>query len=620
MKFLIDTPKSPLTQWLFGADSRLRYEIEGYFPSERAARGTAVVLGSLAFLELATFLWKGVLAVVMSRVWALHGLFSVLYLLFIVCVVVARDVRRGHFWFLLPFAVAVPLCFWNIRGFGALNTESLSELQHGFESLRKSGWGYMDVFWGAYPSRMFLVNLVPTLLSGASPEAYRLGFGLPVFAGVLFFYAGLRRYCGARDFAAPISALCAAATVTFPVVVWVTRTFEASVSGFAIGLWACGALLVCAARPNMPAALATAWVGGLLAAAFTPGVALAGLLIVALGLWLVRVLCLRQRPVALLVGAITCYLVVFAFAMSAIRGNAFRARQSDWVQGLSLFRSAARMVLSIDQIWYAEIFTPAILVFPLVAAIGFALSGRGGVLPLVGILWCVPVIWACVNLHGKVAPQLPFVLYRAIVIVPVLAYIMAIMGLRLAAGGGPGNRRLVRWLSLAFAGGLAWSAVVAYRYFKVFEPVRPPDAAELVMQRLMQRLPEVGLAAESEAVLLEKTGEYKFQRIPALSWYFLSGWIRPERQEAPLWIYDQRRRRPGIIFVRPNSPLINESPPGYTVKMLRFGGREDPLITPEIVGLVYLPARTAGDPDDPASGKWTSLGTRSFRVGPRRPS
>jgi len=247
------------------------------------------------------------------------------------------------------------------------------------------------------------------------------------------------------------------------------------------------------------------------------------------------------------------------------------------------------MVLSIDQVWYAQVFTPAILVLPLLAAIGFALSGRGGLLPLIGVVWCIPVIWACVNMHGKIAPQLPFVLYRAIVMVPVLAFVFAIMSLRLSSGGGTTVRWLGRAISLAVAGGLAWSALVAYRYYKVFEPVRPPEAAEVVIRRLLQRLPEVGLGPGSEAVILERTGDYKFQRIPALSWYFLSGWVRPERPEAPPWIYDQRPRRPGIIFVRPDNPLVNESPPGYIVRTLRFGGREDPLITPEIIGLVYLP-------------------------------
>ncbi len=594
MKTLLTTLKGSLNQLLFGTDTRLPYEIEGNLPSEPAVRITAVALGALALLELVTFLWKGVFEVVVSRLWAVHGLFSVLYLIGIVCVVVVRDIRRGGFWFLLPFALAVPLCFWNIRGFGALNTESLGELQHGLECLRTPGWGYMDASWGGYPSRIYLVNVVPTLLSGTSPEAYRLGFALPVFAGVLFFYAGLRRYFGQRAFAAPVSALCAAATLTFPVVVWITRTFETAVSPFAIGLWACGALLVCATRPNLPSSLASAWTGGLLAAAFPPAVALVGLLIVVLGLWLVRSLSVRQRPVALMVAAITCYLMVFGFAMFVIREKVFRSQPVDWARKIKMFFSAVWMVLSVDQRSYAEVFTPAILVFPLIAAICFALSGRGGLLPLIGVVWCIPVIWACVTLQGKIAPQLPFALYRAIVIVPVLVYVMATMSLRVD-GGGPGRRWLVRGICLAVAGGLAWSAVVAYRSFKVFEPVRPPDVAESVMARLLQRLPDVGLSPESKAVFLEKTGDGRLERITAVSWYFLSGWTRPQRQEEPLWIHDQRSRRPGIILVRPDNPLVRESPPGYTVRTLRFGGREDPLIAPEIVGLVYLP-RSEGRP------------------------
>jgi hypothetical protein len=574
--------KGSLSQWMFGAETRLPYEIDSDLPSRPSAKITASVLGALALCELATFLWKSVFAVVMSRVWVLHGVFSIVYLFWVFCGVVVQDVRRWLFWVLLPLALAVPLCFWNIRGFSALNTESLSELQHGLERLREPSWGYMDVFWGAYPSRVFLVNLVPTLLSRTTPEAYRLGFGLPVFAGVLFFYAGLKRYLGQRPFAAAVAALCTAATLSFPVVVWVTRTFEMAVSSFAIGLWACGALLVCAARPTMPSALTAAWTGGLLAATFPPGVALAGLLLVILGLWLLHALRRGERHIALLVSGVTFYLLVFEFAMSAIRGNAFRPRQDDLPQMMSAFVSALRMAFS-------DAFTPRVLFFPLVLAVGFALSGRAGLVALMGVVWCLPVMWSTVNLHGKIAPQLPFVLYRAIVIVPVVAYVLAILGDRLAGDNGPARRWLTRGISLAFAGGLAWSTVAAYRHYRVFEPVRPPAADELVLSRLMQRLPEFGLSPGSQAVLVERTGLYEFQRIPALSWYFLYGWIRPERQEVPLWIYDRGSRRPGVIFVRPANPLVHESPPGYTVKALRFGGGGDTSITPEIVGLVFLP-------------------------------
>jgi hypothetical protein len=151
MKTLLAALKDSLTQRLLRAGTRLPYEIESDFPSERTSRMTAVLLGALALLELATFLWKGAFAVVMSRTWVLHGFFSVLYLLWVFCDVVVRDVRRLRFWFLLPIGLAVPLCFWNIRGFGALNTESLSELQHGLERLREPGWGYMEVFWQTYP-------------------------------------------------------------------------------------------------------------------------------------------------------------------------------------------------------------------------------------------------------------------------------------------------------------------------------------------------------------------------------------------------------------------------------------------------------------------------------------
>ena len=59
-----------------------------------------------------------------------------------------------------------------------------------------------------------------------------------------------------------------------------------------------------------------------------------------------------------------------------------------------------------------------------------------------------------------------------------------------------------------------------------------PDPAEAVMRSLLRRLPEVGLSPESEAVILDRTGEYKLERLPAVSWYFLPGWVRRGPQAA----------------------------------------------------------------------------------------
>jgi hypothetical protein len=558
----------------------------------RQVGAATVVLGLLSVLEIAAHVLKGSVGVVACRLWILHGCVAVGWL----CAVSLRealgDARTGRLWVLLPVLLAVPLCFFNTRGFGALNSESLSELQFAFERLRQPDWGYTDVFWEVYPSRSLLPNMVPTLLGGISPRHYRIGFSIPVFLGVLFFYAGLRRYLRAEPWAAPLSALGAAAMLTYPFVIKTTRTFEMAVSSFAYGLWALGALLLCVSRPTLISILGAAWTAGLLAASFTSGLALVALIWSCIGLWLVRCVRHKQWDVAVVVAALLVYLSVVGGGIYAIRKNPLQPKPASATQMTDNFVAALRMVASVDQSVIGNVFTPAILVFPTMLVVGYALSGRAGILPLLGVLWCFPAIWATVNLHGKIGPLLPFALYRAIVIVPVLVFCMVHLGAFMTSGSGLSGSGRWRGVFAAAAGGLALSAFTTYKSLGVFQPLRPPVQAEAVIRDLVEHLNETGLTPFSDAVIVEKTGDYELHRIRPLSWYFLPGWTRPGPTE-PLFVRDPKDGRPGIVFVLPGDPLINEKFEGYDVQAKTLAVPQDATHTREVVRLLYVPKRRA---------------------------
>jgi hypothetical protein len=572
----------------FTTDCSLPYEVSTRPVPRRQALVIAIVLVGLSLLEVGAHLLRGAVDVVACRLWSLQGCIIVVWLLWVFVSVTWEDVRRGRLWVLLPVVLAVPLCFFNVHGFGALNSESLSELQHAFERLRQPDWGYTDIFWDVYPSRSFLPNIVPTLVAGISPAAYRLGFSIPVFLGLLFFYSGLRRCFEAHRFASALAALATASVVTYPVVCSVTRTFEMAVSSFAFGLWAIGALLLCVHRPSVLSVLAAAWTAGFLSATFTPALALAVLIWICVVLWLLRCAARKEWDVAAMVAGLLLYVTVVGIGMYLIRRSPLHPKDVDFRGMMNNFVNALGMVASINQSPFSNVFTPAILVFPTLLTVGYALSGRGGFLQLIGVLWCFPAIWASVNLHGKVSPELPFVLYRVIVIVPVLAYCMFRLGLSLA-GTRPEGGAVWGWcgMFMAAAIGLGLTVLGEFRMFGVFQPLRAPIQAEAMIQHVFNHLPEMGLTPFSDAVLVDRTRKYDLQRIRPLSWYFLPGWTRAQPDQ-PLFCKDPKNGRPGIVFVLPGDPLINETPDWYDVKVENLSVPLDSSRI-DVVQLLYAP-------------------------------
>jgi hypothetical protein len=537
----------------------------------RGALVASGLLALLAILELIAYNQRGAASVIASRLWVSVGIAATAWLVWVSVSVIWKDLRSGKVWFFLPILLAFPLCFNNLTGYGELNTESLSELQHALEGIRKTDWGHFDVFWTVYPSRSFLPSLVPTLAMGMSPQAYRIGFSLPLFLGLLFFQTGLRRYFDRHFFSSALAALGTGAILIYPMVTSIGRTFEMAISSLSYGLWALGAMMVMARTVSPFAAVATAWTIGLRAASFTPGLALVGLFWALLVLWVLRAARRRDTATLLLVSATLFYVTVIGIQMYLLRDNPLRPKNVDLAAMVEKFRLAVVAVLSLAP---SQPFTPAILVFPTVATVAYALSVRGGLVPVAGILWCLPVLWSTVNMHGKVAPELPIVLYRALVIIPVVVFCMIDLVARFSTAEGKA-RWLWRAIFVASFAAFVPTALSTYEVFGVFAPRTQAIGEAAVIEDLLEQLPALGLTPYSDAVIAEQTGIYEMQRLASLSQYFLPGWTRP-RSGAALFLDDPDNKRPGVLFVLSSDPRAAAAWPGYSVRAdaiaVRFGG------------------------------------------------
>lgn len=538
-------------------DRALPYESQStpFRPSGLALGASALAI--LALLEILAFTVGTPISSLSAYIWFALGAFSFTYLCVRYLAALITDLRQGALWGLLPLVAGVPICFLYIDSFAFLNTESLSELHDTYAQFQQPDRAYTAVFWSSYPSRSLVLNLIPTALFGISPWSYRAGFSYPILFGALFLFTGIRRFHIAQAGASAVAGLAATGVFTYPMFCQISRTFEMAISSASYGMWAIGALFLFAAEPTAITAIVAAWTIGLLSASFTSGLGLVALLWLLLGLWALRAYRRNERAIALLVSTVLAHCVVVGTALYLIRPRTLRAKQIPLSEMLANFYEALGHTISMSQ----PVFTAAALVVPTLLAALFALSLRGGWIPLILTGWCFPVIWSATNLHGKIGPQLPFALYRALIIVPVILYVIARMAL-----WGLTHLKRYRWISriviLALAVGLYFPLMTTYHSQHLFNPPRPPEGREIITSEVLTIAQRAGLSPLADAWIADRTDEKRVDHFLPCFQYFLLGWKRIDRAQ-PLPTVEGAPAKPGIIVTMADNPLVSQGFAGY---------------------------------------------------------
>jgi hypothetical protein len=405
------------------------------------------------------------------------------------------------------------------------------------------------------------LNLVPTAFAGVSPWSYRAGFSYPILLGALFLFTGIRRFHLRERGASAVAGITTAAVFSYPMFCQIARSFEMAISSAGFGMWAIGVLLLFAAEPTVITAIVAAWTIGLLSASFTSGLALVALIILLLALWAIRAFVRRDRTIAWLVSAVLVHCVVFFIALYLVRPRALRSKEIPFAGMWANFTDALGYSFSLSQ----AVFTPTALVIPTFLAMAFALSLRGGLVPLILTTWCFPVIWSATNLHGKIGPQLPFALYRALIIVPVLTYVIGRLLLWCFS-----RMKRVSWavsaLSIALAAGLYFPMKQTYQSRSILVPPRPAEGREVITLELLSFIQKTGLTPLSEAWIANRTDEKSVESFLPCFQYLLLNWKRIDRGQ-PLPTENSQYKATGIIVTMPGDPLTQQSFPGYKTEV-----------------------------------------------------
>lgn len=521
-------------------------------PSQSTIRKLVAVLALLSTLEVLAFTVGSLFSTVACHLWIVLGLTSFGFLTLSYLRVLISDIKRFSFWGLAPLLASITVCYVHIKGYGALNTESLSELQFSLEQLQRSDLGYTQMFWVSYPSRSLLISLIPSLWMGFTPEAYRVGFSFPLMFGALYFYTALRTISERHPLSAPISGFVASSIFAFPMLVEFARTFEMATSSTYYGLWAIAATLIFAYRPSLASALTCAWTLGLLAASFTSGLALVALILFCLGVWLVRSIPRRRYDRIAMLSAIIVYSSIVTVALYLQQPRMLQPQSITFAQMWGKFVEALVIMVSHGKVG----FLPPLLIIPLLATVLWTTTLRFGLLPCVASLWCLPVIWSAVNMQGKIAPHLPFCLYRALVIIPVVLYVFALALFRLTERWGSTK---IWWriaLPLAVAGLTVYSKET-YQRQRALEPVRPAWARESVIEQLSIILPEYKLFPGTDGILVNRVKDPSIETFLPCAQYLMYGWRRiPIQDEIPT--VDASKPKPTVLVSDAASPALDQ--------------------------------------------------------------
>ncbi len=377
----------------------------------------------LSALEIVAYPYPGILSWLASRCWLAHGAFYFFSSIAFIYKTLRQDVREKNFRGLVIFFLFGWMIL-NIAGSRGIviNHESTQQVADGCAFFKLPDFNYTQTGFFGYPARQYLVVALPSLLLGRSLLALRLGYAGVFLLGIMLFYCGLNRCFSesktGRTLIAPVITL---SLLCFPVVVNIMAACEQTVLPISFTLQAAGWFLLCLKAATPGRLISLAYVGGLLATSYTPGLAPWLLLIVLMGLRVKQDLRLKQfdRMALWLSGAVF---------VAAIGGASFftridmLARQSGvWVP------ASVRWPYLVAAL--REIFIPlfyAFLPLPVVIYVLLSLLKMFRPRDFWISLWAVVTIFLATQLGGLASPAPPYSLHRALVIIPPLLISLAL--------------------------------------------------------------------------------------------------------------------------------------------------------------------------------------------------
>lgn len=476
-----------------------------------------VVVIAIVALEAAAYRWGGVYAVAAGRIWALMGI-GFLILGSIEIGRAARDDLRQR----NPASVVmlVGILAATLPGIGGVELlpiyhEAPREIAHGLKSLDQTDWIYTGYGHIGYPNRQYLIAAAPSAVLGTGLIPLRLGFGLPFVFGILLFWVGLRRFLADHHWGSRAAPIAALAVLAFPFAIDHLHNYEQTIFPLAATLAATGWFVLTATAPSISRLLGLAWIGGLLGCSYTPNLSSWVLMIVAL-VWLAIVSWREHRPNLMVSNGFVAIMVTCLGGLSFVTRLDLHKVETGHIK--STAGSALSDGLSIFFFGDPQIFVPAVLYVPVMAAILLAVVGRLGFPAFAVGWWVVGTLVVACTLNGYSLRPMTIEMFRVLVVIPPLLVLTTWLGRRGAEKG------LFRNCPPAVAVFVVFLLVVqicwnlgsyAHRY--------KPSLREIVYADMLERRDGLRISPERPPIIVLVTDRHDIGNPDDLMPYFFPG-------------------------------------------------------------------------------------------------
>lgn len=184
----------------------------------------------------------------------------------------SRDLKTKNLWGLFTLLIIVLFTSFQLNKFPLeINHESASEVYEGLTNFQKNDLSYTKSGFLGYPARQYIITSLPSL-GNRSVIAYRLGFLLPFYIGVLLFYSGLVSWCEKNNIKRKYASLPLIAIFNFPFIVVYLRLFEQTILPLSFTLSALGWLLLVLTNFSFYSLIAFIWIFAMLTTSYTPAI------------------------------------------------------------------------------------------------------------------------------------------------------------------------------------------------------------------------------------------------------------------------------------------------------------------------------------------------------------
>lgn len=339
-----------------------------------------------------------------------------------------HPLRRKTWLTLLMIALYGFIVAINLQGARNLSGESTQEWNCALRQLTlTTDHGYHQTCLFGYPTRQFYVPIVPSLLFGRSMLALHVGGGLYFLLGLIVFASAIVRYFGYTNTGDWMNGVLLSSIFHVYFFNHFMFVFEQSIFPFSLGLLAVGLFLHYIATPQKYLLILLGLALLYLIYAYTPGLALVALGIVALEYLVVR----EKRLVTdkLAIEAVVV-LVLFFLCMSLTLRSDIRIHKA---AGETPSQLLGDLTTAFEHILFQNHGVPLvspiynfILIFMTVASLLFVFGARAAFVAL----WMVATIIMAVTFQGYAYYGIDFRLHRATVIFPVFFALLAIVGSR----------------------------------------------------------------------------------------------------------------------------------------------------------------------------------------------